>query len=121
MPSVYLEFIKSAYGESNFNIADIECAAKRIYGTLYYQSFPCLYNYITMCLNGYEKNNTTINTTYIDAKNETELLRSFNNKYIEILKIKNLNHYLKSGTENIEHLYEIEDEASAKIIKWINK
>lgn len=77
--------------------------------------------------NAYKKCTTNLlyiigeNDKYVDAKNETELLSSFNNKYIEIVKIKSLNHYLQSGPENIEHLYEIEDEASTKIINWINK
>jgi hypothetical protein len=77
--------------------------------------------------NAYKKCTTNLlyiigeNDKYVDAKSETELLSSFNNKYIEIVKIKSLNHYLQSGTENIEHLYEIEDEALTKIIKWTNK
>lgn len=58
---------------------------------------------------------------YVEAEKETELLRSFKNKYIEIIKINNLNHYLQSGTENIEQLYEIDEEASTKIIEWIKK
>jgi hypothetical protein len=58
---------------------------------------------------------------YVEAEKETELLNSFNNKYIEIVKIKNLNHYLQNGTENIENLYEIEKDAANEIINWIIK
>jgi hypothetical protein len=57
----------------------------------------------------------------VEAEKETELLSSFNNKYIEIVKIKNLNHYLQNGNENIENLYEIENDAANEIINWIIK
>ena len=58
---------------------------------------------------------------YVEAEKETELLSSFNNKYIEVVKIKNLNHYLQNGNESVENLYEIEHDAAIEIINWIIK
>jgi alpha/beta superfamily hydrolase len=58
---------------------------------------------------------------YVEAEKETELLNSFNNKYIEIVNINNLNHYLQNGNENIGNLYEIESDAANEIINWIIK
>jgi hypothetical protein len=61
------------------------------------------------------------NDKYVEAEKETELLLSFKNENIEIVKIKNLNHYLKSGNESVENMYEIENEASNEIVNWIKK
>jgi alpha/beta superfamily hydrolase len=58
---------------------------------------------------------------YVEAEKETELLSSFNNKYIEVVKIKNLNHYLRIGYESVGNLYEIENDAAIEIINWIIK
>jgi alpha/beta superfamily hydrolase len=58
---------------------------------------------------------------YVEAQKETELLSSFNNKYIEVVKIKNLNHYLQIGNESVGNLYEIENDAAIEIINWIIK
>jgi pimeloyl-ACP methyl ester carboxylesterase len=101
---------------------------KKRYNRFTYANFYSTKELIKKDLENAYKNCTTNllyiigeNDKYVDSKNETELLSSFNNRYIEIVKIKNLNHYLQSGTENIQHLYEIDDEASTKIINWINK
>ena len=59
------------------------------------------------------------NDKFIDAKKETELLESLKNPNIEIRKIENLNHYLKNGIENIESMYEIEDNGVTEILNWI--
>ena len=58
---------------------------------------------------------------FVEAEKETNLLRSFKNKNIEIIEMKNLNHYLKKGNENIENMYDIENEASNEIVNWIKK
>lgn len=101
---------------------------KKRYNRFTYANFYSTKELIKKDLESAYKNCTTNllyiigeNDKYIDTKNETELLSSFNNKQIEIVKIKNLNHYLQSGTENIEQLYEIEDNAANEIINWIIK
>jgi pimeloyl-ACP methyl ester carboxylesterase len=58
---------------------------------------------------------------YVEAKKETELLKSFNNSKIEIIIKEGLNHYLTFGKENIENLYEIDNESAEEIISWVKK
>jgi len=61
------------------------------------------------------------NDQYVDASKETTLLKSFANNNVEIKKFMNFNHYLKNGTENVENMYEIENEPVNYIINWIIK
>lgn len=58
---------------------------------------------------------------YVEANKETELLKSFNNSKIEIIIKEGLNHYLTFGKENIENLYEVDNESAEEIISWVKK
>jgi len=106
---------------------DIEYRKKN-YKTFTYANFPSTKELIKKNFEPNYKNSTIKilyvigeNDQYVDASKETTLLKSFANNNVEIKKFMNFNHYLKNGTENVENMYEIENEPVNYIINWIIK
>ncbi|TVZ57352.1 pimeloyl-ACP methyl ester carboxylesterase [Lutibacter sp. Hel_I_33_5] len=61
------------------------------------------------------------NDQYINPLAEVKRLKNYNNPYITVKVISNLNHYLTSGTLTNSMLYNIDKRASDTILNWIEK
>ncbi|HWR94283.1 MAG TPA: alpha/beta hydrolase, partial [Flavobacterium sp.] len=120
--------------ENTILIKKIEILSKNIdygkknYKRFTYANFPSTKELIKKNLEPNYKNSLVKilyvigeNDQYVDASKETALLKSFANDNVGIKKFMNLNHYLKNGNENVENMYEIENEPVKEIINWIIK
>lgn len=57
--------------------------------------------------------------TFVNPESESQLLSSFDNKNITIIKLDGLSHYLTQLPLTLNTIYDIDKTASAEIVNWI--
>lgn len=58
---------------------------------------------------------------FVNPKTEVNLLKKYNNPFITVKVMANLNHYLTSGTLDADVIYNIDKKATDAIVNWIQR